>query len=90
MVICTDVLEHVEPSYLDEVLRNIADKTNKLAYFVICCRPAGQNLPDGRNAHLIVQPHEWWEKKLLEYFNTVKGEFVDYTKEYYVTCRNPK
>lgn len=64
MVICTDVLEHVEPSKLDHVLDHIYRLTGKVAYFVIALRDAKSILPDGRNAHLIVQPHEWWLNKL--------------------------
>jgi hypothetical protein len=64
LVVCTDVLEHVEPGKLDAVLDHIRRLAAKGAYLVIATRPAKAMLPDGRNAHLIVQPAEWWLDKL--------------------------
>ena len=68
IVTCTDVLEHVEPEHLDNVLNAIALRTDKAAYFVIDTVEAKTVLPDGRNAHLIVKPAEWWLKKLRTYY----------------------
>ncbi len=64
LVVCTDVLEHVEPDKLDAVLDHIRRLASKGAYLVIATRPAKAILPDGRNAHLIVEPAEWWIDKL--------------------------
>jgi len=66
LLVCTDVLEHVEPDRLDVVLQHMYRITNKGAFVVISTRPAREVLPDGRNAHLIVQPSEWWLEKLKE------------------------
>lgn len=60
LVVCTDVLEHVEPDRLASVLDHIGRLTAKAAYFVISTRLANATLPDGRNAHLIVRPAAWW------------------------------
>lgn len=68
LVICTDVLEHIEPEYLDSVLGDIARCTTKLAYFVIHNGPAMKTLPDGRNTHLIQENKVWWYKKLTNFF----------------------
>lgn len=64
MVVSTDVLEHIEPSKLDAVLLHQYTLAKRGSYHVISCRPAGAILPDGRNAHLIVKPPEWWKAKL--------------------------
>lgn len=64
LVVCTDVLEHVEPEKLESVLGHIFLLTRKGAFLAIATRPANKLLPDGRNAHLIVQPMEWWVDKL--------------------------
>lgn len=64
IVVCTDVLEHIEPELLDRVLRHIYLLAKRAAYFVIATRLARELLPDGRNAHLIVQPPEWWVERL--------------------------
>lgn len=68
IVVCTDVLEHVEPSRLTDVLGNIASLTKKVAYFVVATRPAKKTLPDGRNAHLIQKPAVWWRDTLARHF----------------------
>lgn len=68
IVVCTDVLEHVEPSRLGDVLGNLAALTKKVGYLVIATRPAKKNLPDGRNAHLIQKPVSWWRETLARYF----------------------
>jgi hypothetical protein len=75
LVVCFDVLEHVEPEYLDEVIRHIKSKTRKVAHFVIANVPDETKLlPDGRNPHLIVEPPNWWYAKLREHFPFVREE----------------
>jgi hypothetical protein len=64
VVVCTDVLEHIEPERLDSVLRHIFLLAGRAAYFVIATQAARESLPDGRNAHLIVKPAEWWLARL--------------------------
>lgn len=68
LVVCTDVLEHVEPEYLDNVLDHIYSLTGNVAFFVISTRPSKRVLFDGRNAHLIVEDEEWWKDKLKKHF----------------------
>ncbi len=69
IVVCTDVLEHIEPELLDNVLEHMRDCMLKCGYFVISTIKAVQVLSDGRNAHLIVEDKEWWKAKLEEYFS---------------------
>jgi len=64
-VISTDVLEHIEPEYLDQTLCELSRSANNYAFFRIACYPARKTLPDGRNAHLIVEPPDWWREKIL-------------------------
>lgn len=68
LVVCTDVLEHIEPESLDDVLKHIHSRTGKYLYFVVSLRPAQKTLADGRNAHLIVESANWWLEKIGEYF----------------------
>lgn len=60
LVVCTDVLEHVEPERVGAVIDHIYRLTGNTAYLVISTKPANALLPDGRNAHLTVQPAERW------------------------------
>jgi hypothetical protein len=64
MVVCTDVLEHIEPEHLDAVLRHVCSLAKKAVFLQIATRPAKKCLPDGRNAHLTVQSAEWWLAKI--------------------------
>ena len=81
VVVCTDVLEHIEPACLDEVLDDLQRVTRRFGLFLIATRPASKVLPDGRNAHLIQQPWEWWQPRLLSRFHLcefqpLQGEFA--------------
>jgi hypothetical protein len=81
VVVCTDVLEHVEPDCLDDVLDDLARVTRRIAFIVIANRPAKKTLPDGRNAHLIQQPASWWMPRLEKRFQVsqlkeMEGEFA--------------
>lgn len=69
IVACTDVMEHIEPELLDNVLAHLKSKTKKLVYLIICTRPAQKTLEDGRNAHLLVKDHLFWFAKISEYFD---------------------
>lgn len=68
IVVCTDVLEHVEPDLLLHVLGDLQRCVRKVGYFVIHCGPSKKFLADGRNAHLIQKPPPWWGKRLAAFF----------------------
>lgn len=68
MVACIDVLEHIEPELLDNVLNDLERVTEAVGFFSVHCGPAGKVLQDGRNAHLIQMPPEWWLPRILERF----------------------
>jgi len=81
LVCCLDVLEHVEPNYVDHVLDDLKRVVKKKGFFVVSTVPAIKILSDGRNAHLTVRPAEWWLEKILkrfklERFELSKGEFA--------------
>jgi hypothetical protein len=84
LVICRDVMEHVEDESIDEVLDHVKSLAKKAAFFLIVFRESGQFLPDGRNTHISVHPKEWWEEKLRARWSKVRfwqdrpkdGEFV--------------
>lgn len=72
LVACTDVLEHIEPDCLDDVLLHLRSKVRKRLLFAISLRPAGKTLADGRNAHLIIESAEWWLERLAPYFRLLE------------------
>lgn len=63
LVFSTDVLEHVEPKQIDSTICNLAKLSDKIMYHLIACYPAKKFLPDGRNAHLIIEKPEYWRNK---------------------------
>lgn len=71
LVACIDVLEHIEPDLLDNVLDDLKRVTLQYGVFTVHTQPAMKVLPDGRNAHLIQQPPQWWLPKLTERFELV-------------------
>lgn len=70
-VACIDVLEHIEPSLIDNVLDDLKRVTAGVGVFTVHTGPAVKYLADGRNAHLIQQPPRWWLPKFLERFELV-------------------
>lgn len=73
LLISTDVLEHIEPDYIDETLSWLSTKS-KFIYHLISCAPAKRKLADGRNAHLIQQGPEWWRPKFQSLGYTILDE----------------
>lgn len=86
MVACIDVLEHIEPDFLDNVLDDLARLTEAVAFLTVHTGPAAKVLADGRNAHLTQQPLEWWLPKIWERFDIhtvqVTGEHAFYVIAY--------
>jgi cyclopropane fatty-acyl-phospholipid synthase-like methyltransferase len=64
-VVSTDALEHIEPKFLIDTLATIGNRMERCGCFRIACYPAKKNLPDGRNAHLIVESPDWWREQLI-------------------------
>jgi hypothetical protein len=67
LVVCTHVLEHVEPEFLDETIATIFRIARLAVYIAVPSGPANTVLPDGRNAHLTCQPPGWWLAKFEAY-----------------------
>lgn len=72
LVVCVDVMEHVEPEHLEAVLSDINSLMLKVGYFVVATRPARKTLPDGRNAHLIVESALWWREKIARHWRILE------------------
>ena len=88
MVTCTDVLEHIEPKYIDNVLLHLFLLSDRIIFLNINTREANKTLPDGRNAHLIVQKGDWWIKKIKQVLQD-QGILNDW-KYNTIPVKNPK
>lgn len=71
IVISLDVLEHIELKSIDSVLKEIHKLTKNFCYLVIDLQPAVKKLADGRNAHILLAPADWWVNKLSAIFPCV-------------------
>ncbi len=69
LVCCIDVMEHIEPEYLDSVIDDLKRIIINTGFFSIATIPARKTLADGRNAHLIIKPVNWWLSLFLPNFN---------------------
>lgn len=62
LVICVDVMEHIELDCLKAVLDDLLRVTRKILFVAISTIPSKRTMSDGRNTHLIVQPDQWWRE----------------------------
>lgn len=69
VVVCADVLEHIEPECLGDVLQHIRYLAKQYAVLVIATVPAEKTMADGRNAHLIVENASWWTAQICTFFS---------------------
>lgn len=77
MVVCSDVLEHIEPHCLTDVLHHLHSKVGKRLFVVVHLQPAAKTLADGRNAHLILQPPEWWRERFAQMFRILQWTILE-------------
>jgi len=82
LVVATDVLEHIEPEKLKNVVEHLKQLSKKGMFLVIASNAARLTLADGRNAHLIQKPLPFWIKQLRQGGVTV--DKVDYRKGFYL------
>ena len=66
---CMDVLEHIEINDIDSVLEDIKNLTRNFCYLIIDLQPAVKSLANGRNAHILLAPSDWWVNKISQHFS---------------------
>lgn len=68
LVACLDVMEHIEPEFLDAVIKDLARLAKKRLFVDISTKfTKSRWLSDGRNSHLIVEQDAWWAKKFTDH-----------------------
>lgn len=88
LVACIDVLEHIEPELLDNVLDDLQRVTTGIGVFTVHTGPAAKVLLDGRNAHLTQQPASWWLPKFLDRFELATFNRLKKSGFYVIVERN--
>jgi hypothetical protein len=71
LVVCIDVLEHIEPEHLNAVLRHMQGLCQRKILFSISLAPAKKTLADGRNPHLSLHDEVWWRRKMRRHFKII-------------------
>lgn len=74
LVVCSDMLEHVEIDKLQYVLADLKRVVLQIGYFVIHMGAAQKTYADNRNTHLIQESAEWWVEKLKKYFDVATAQ----------------
>lgn len=65
IVMCTHVLEHIEPHLLDDVIHDIARLTKKACFISVSYSyDSHKKLSDGRDSNLVVLKPEEWHNRL--------------------------
>jgi Methyltransferase domain len=67
LVVCTDVLEHVESEKIVRVMRHLSELTRRALFAVIALVPTEKRLSDGRQAHILIRSVEWWKYQFEDY-----------------------
>jgi hypothetical protein len=84
LVVCIDVLEHIEPELLENVLDDLQSLTKGWAFMTVHTGPARKTLSDGRNAHLIQEPPAWWLPKFFSRWDV--RQFQAMPQGFWVLC----
>lgn len=63
IVVCTDVMEHVEEDKVPAVLAHLKRLTAGVCFISVAIRKANKKLPDGQNAHITLKKPKWWINK---------------------------
>lgn len=69
--VCFDVMEHMPPHKVGEVLDALAEKTTVGIAFSIAHMEAKGGLRVGEVLHLTIEDRAWWEAQLVERWQTV-------------------
>lgn len=90
LVVCTDVMEHIEPEKLTGVIDHLGEVARFALFMAISTRPAGKTLPDGRNAHLIIASGTWWRSQFKARGFGVDRLWYSREEEWVVLMRPPR
>lgn len=88
LVVCVDVMEHIEPLCVDDVVKHLSSKALKGVFLTICIVPAKKTLADGRNAHISIHSAGWWLDKFSPYFKDVV--YIDGGNTFGLMLSSPK
>jgi hypothetical protein len=68
LITCVDVLEHIDRCNIDETLIRIKRHCGGIFFYCINLIPTMKQLSDGRNAHVLLAPPDWWIGQISSHF----------------------
>lgn len=82
IVVCTDVMEHVEDRCLEAVIEHLSTLTRKLLFLVVSLVPTAKTLSDGRQAHISIHDVSFWRAAFGKRFSIVRELTVKPEKQW--------
>lgn len=70
--VCTDVMEHIPPAFVDKTIENIASAVRYGCLWSVCHVQDVWGDRIGERLHLTIQPREWWTAQLEQHWYDVK------------------
>lgn len=67
LVACLDVLEHVEPDCVGDVINHLARLAELKLFVVVSTKPSKRLMADGRDTHISLHDDAWWHQKFLDH-----------------------
>lgn len=83
---CCDVMEHIAPEDVDEVLNNVLSACQD-CFFQISTIPDSMGAEIGQQLHLTVEPHSWWKEKLSKHGEILWDKEEEIASLFYVRSK---
>ena len=71
LVTSIDTLEHIGRENIASTIAEIKQLSKGFFFFCIDLIPASKKISDGRNAHFLIAPSDWWVQQIKSHFKAV-------------------
>lgn len=82
MVVCTDVMEHVEGDRIPNVIAHLSLLTRKVLFLVVALVPTAKTLSTGEQAHISLYDVDWWRTVFSQAFEILDEPLVKPEKQW--------
>jgi len=87
MVVCTDVMEHVECDRIPAVIAHLGSLTRKVLFIVVSLVPTAKALSNGEQAHISLHESAWWRDAFGREFDVVEELTIKPEKQWVAVLR---
>lgn len=67
LVVCLDVMEHIEPDFVDDVIEDLERLATKNLFVVVSTKLSKRIMADGRDTHVSLHEDAWWSEAFLRH-----------------------